>query len=351
MLSSYQSLVTEIANIYENALASGDADWNKSVLVSNWTIGKRIVEVEQDSKFRAKYGEKIINTLSLDLNRKLGSGFSPRNLRYMRQFYLVYKKQSINPKISWSHYREIVSIENQKNRTALEKLVLEKSVTVRELVEFRNKLINSNTDGKDAENLAEDIETEDGYKLLRKPVLRLFTYRLNRKFAMNLAQSVPNVDIGFRIKYELGDMAGLEKFKSGEIVSVRKTRNNFLFEKVASVRELYTYKAYLDRVIDGDSLLVQIDLGFGIFIEQRLRLRGLDASEIDTKDGQKAKKFVEYELKDTNFLIIKTHGSDIYDRYLVDVFYRKNEWKTEAIIEKGNFLNNLILQEGLAKRI
>ena len=70
---------------------------------------------------------------------------------------------------------------------------------------------------------------------------------------------MPNLDLGFRVRFELGEKVGLESFKSGELVSVRKSRNSFQFEKVASVRELFTYKAYLDRVIDGDSLLVQID--------------------------------------------------------------------------------------------
>jgi endonuclease YncB( thermonuclease family) len=77
----------------------------------------------------------------------------------------------------------------------------------------------------------------------------------------------------------------------------------------------------------------------------------LDAPEIEDRDGQKAKKFVENELKGCPFLILKTYGSDIYDRYLVDVFYQKEEWKVEKIIEDGNFLNNRLLQEGLAKRL
>lgn len=118
---TFQSLVEEISKIYESALAEGDAKWNQSILASNWTIGHRILEVEQDSKFRAKYGERLLNTLSQDLNRKLGSGFSARNLRYMRQFYLVYKKKSFNPRISWSHYREIVSVERKSDTEKLEK--------------------------------------------------------------------------------------------------------------------------------------------------------------------------------------------------------------------------------------
>ena len=187
MLSTYQSLVEEISQFYESALSNGDADWNKSVLASNWKIGERIVEVEQDSNFRAKYGEKIIHTLSEDLKRKLGTGFSSRNLRYMRQFYLVYKKQSIDPRISWSHYREIVSVEDKNDRSKLEKMVVEKAVTVRELIQIRNDFIQTGPKGLD-ERINETKKDQDNKKLLRKPVLQLFTYRVDRKFSMNLVQ-------------------------------------------------------------------------------------------------------------------------------------------------------------------
>ncbi len=111
---------------------------------------------------------------------------------------------------------------------------------------------------------------------------------------------------------------------------------------------MYTYKAYLERVIDGDTLLVNIDLGFSVFIEQRLRLRGLDAPELGTSQGNASKKFVESRLKDCNFLIIKTHGSDKYDRYLVDVFYLKGEDNEDKVLKDGTFLNNELLEEGLA---
>jgi len=350
---TYESLVEEISKIYETALADGDADWNKSVLVSNWKIGERIVEVEQNKVFRAKYGEKIIQTLAQDLNRKLGSGFSARNLRYMRKFYQEYKIQKINSQINWTNYRLLLSVENSKNRKDLEEQIVEQSLTSQELLAMIASIKESENSEKPGgkNEFGDDDKGDFSQKLLKRPKLGLFTYRVGRNFSINLARVVPNLDLGFRVKYELGDNSGLDGFKSGDLVSVRKSRNSFQFEKIASVRELFTYKAYLDRVVDGDTLLVQIDLGFGIFMEQRLRLRGLDAPEVESKDGQKARKFVERELDGCKFLILKTHGSDIYDRYLVDVFYLKDEWKTEKVIEEGNFLNNRLLLEGLAKRL
>jgi len=129
----------------------------------------------------------------------------------------------------------------------------------------------------------------------------------------------------------------------------------YSFQLTSSAKELFTYKAFLLRVIDGDTLLVRIDFGFSIFTEQRLRLRGLDAPEIGTKPplpplqkGVDAKRFVETRLKDCKFLIIKTHGSDKYDRYLVDVFYLKGEDNEDLVLKEGIFLNNEILEEGLA---
>ena len=93
---------------------------------------------------------------------------------------------------------------------------------------------------------------------------------------------------------------------------------------------------------------VRIDLGFSIVIEQRLRLRGLDAPELGTSHGVASKKFVESRLKDCDFLIIKTHGSDKYDRYLVDVFYLKSEDNEDKVLKEGIFLNNELLDEKMA---
>ena len=105
----------------------------------------------------------------------------------MRQFYLVYKKQSIDPRISWSHYREIVSVEDKNDRSKLEKMVVEKAVTVRELIQIRNELFPANDSQNDVNSLYEK-EIEKDKKGLRKPVLQLFTYRVDRKFSMNLVQ-------------------------------------------------------------------------------------------------------------------------------------------------------------------
>ena len=47
---------------------------------------------------------------------------------------------------------------------------------------------------------------------------------------------------------------------------------------------MYTYKAKLDRVVDGDTVDAHIDLGFDITIHKRIRLAGIDTPESRTRD-------------------------------------------------------------------
>ena len=48
--------------------------------------------------------------------------------------------------------------------------------------------------------------------------------------------------------------------------------------------KMYTYKAKLVRVIDGDTIDAEIDLGFNVLIRQRIRLYGIDTPEARTRD-------------------------------------------------------------------
>jgi len=57
---------------------------------TNYEIGRRIVEQEQQGKDRAKYGAEMIKELAARLTGEFGNGFSTSNLKYMRQFYLAY---------------------------------------------------------------------------------------------------------------------------------------------------------------------------------------------------------------------------------------------------------------------
>lgn len=116
--------------------------------------------------------------------------------------------------------------------------------------------------------------------------------------------------------------------------------------------KMYLYSATVNRVIDGDTQLLQVDLGFEVLTNKRIRLRGIDCPELSTPEGQKAKEFVENELKNCFIAVIQTFKKiDVYGRYVCDLFYLEGETDKELIAEEGNFLNQRLLDEGLAELI
>ena len=59
-------------------------------LMTYFTLGRWVVEVEQGGEGRAIYGKRVIESLSQKLNSEFGKGFSSTTLKYIRQFYLSY---------------------------------------------------------------------------------------------------------------------------------------------------------------------------------------------------------------------------------------------------------------------
>jgi endonuclease YncB( thermonuclease family) len=155
------------------------------------------------------------------------------------------------------------------------------------------------------------------------------------------------IDLGFTFIIH-AEVKGI-KLKAGELIESIKTGENYTFKHSdAKPRELYTYKALVERVIDADTILLNIDLGFSSWARQKVRLRGIDAPELSTKEGQEARKFVEARLREVEFVVVKTFKSDKYDRYLSDVFCLKGEADPLKVLEQGTFLNQELLDLNLA---
>jgi len=64
-------------------------------VLTNFEIGHRIIEHEQQGAERAEYGKALLKDLSTELTAEFGRGFSRSNLEYMRKFYLAYKDRAL----------------------------------------------------------------------------------------------------------------------------------------------------------------------------------------------------------------------------------------------------------------
>jgi endonuclease YncB( thermonuclease family) len=115
--------------------------------------------------------------------------------------------------------------------------------------------------------------------------------------------------------------------------------------------QIYVFKSSVLRVIDGDTLLLLIDVGFTMKKEQRVRLAEIDTPSIDLTAGKKAYVYVRDQLAQVPFVTIKTNKVDIYGRYVANVFYSFLEQNWRKVFQEGRYLNQELLDRGHAKRI
>jgi DUF1016 N-terminal domain len=87
-------LLQKIVALIELAHKKVATTVNLTMVHTYFEIGRAIIDDEQDGKERAKYGKAILKGLSSQLVSKFGTGFSERNLRNMRQFFLVYAERN-----------------------------------------------------------------------------------------------------------------------------------------------------------------------------------------------------------------------------------------------------------------
>lgn len=128
-----QDFYSGIKNIIENARERIYRNMQNEMLFAYWKIGKMIVE-KQGGEARAEYGAGIIKELSEQLTNEFGKSYSKRNLWFMKQFFLLFPKvNTLCAQLSWSHYRLIISLDDEKARDFYIKEAVDGNWSVRQL--------------------------------------------------------------------------------------------------------------------------------------------------------------------------------------------------------------------------
>ena len=141
-LEKVNSLYNEIRSVLEKARSSAYRAVNFAMVQAYWQVGYLIVEHEQEGKERAEYGKAVLKEISMRLAGEFGKGFDVTNLRKMRQFYLMFSKRdavslksdatkrdamrlesggaiknsAVRSELSWTHYRHLLRVDNDKAR-------------------------------------------------------------------------------------------------------------------------------------------------------------------------------------------------------------------------------------------
>ena len=338
VLNNYQKLLTEVQNNIQKTGKNIVKIVTRQKVVMGWEIGK-IIDEHLIKNSKSGYGDHLFAELEKDTT------ISQRVLYQMHNFYKTYPKlPKDDDDLNWSHYRVLSGIKKAEERKYIEDLTRKNSWDVRALQEETKKLKNNST--KNAKNETDKTNTvkKPATAKLRAERGKLFSYQL-AKFE-NTGKTY--IDLGFNIFKEVEE--NLPKV-SPDILAVdvfKKTEKYSLTESSVHSRKFNTYKAYLDRVVDGDTIRLNIDLGFKIFHKEIIRLKGVDAPEIKTKEGKESLKILSDILKKLPFFIIKTIKIDIYGRYVADLFFDEttSQPDPQKISNEGIYLNQLLLDKG-----
>ena len=132
--AEYESLLGRISDAYTQGRVRAHQAVNVNLVETYWQIGQYIVEFEQAGQAKAAYGRALLDRLSRDLGTRHGKGFSRSNLVYMRLFYLRYPiGEKPSHQLSWSHYVELLKLDNDLERGFYEKQAIAERWSVPEL--------------------------------------------------------------------------------------------------------------------------------------------------------------------------------------------------------------------------
>ena len=122
--AQYDKLICNIGQLITSARDKVAVEVNTTLLDTYWEIGRYIVEFEQNGNARAEYGKGLLKQLAHDLTLSYGAGFNHFNLVYMRKLYQTFEKsRTLSYKLSWSHYTEILKINDEFERVLLWRLM------------------------------------------------------------------------------------------------------------------------------------------------------------------------------------------------------------------------------------
>ena len=134
----FQTLLNDVSHIVEEAHESAARAVNVALTLRNWKLGERIAKENLDGKDRAEYGKNVMFQLSAELTKTYGKGFDRSSLYKYMKFYQMFPQIVETPSpqsilLPWSHYCELIRVENKEARKWYEKEAFNETWSVKTL--------------------------------------------------------------------------------------------------------------------------------------------------------------------------------------------------------------------------
>ncbi len=331
---TYSQLMQAIKKELQEGMARAEQVVNRQRVVAYWHIGRHIATyLSMEKPGSIPYGQELARIAN-------GLDHSVNFVQRIIKFYKCYPDLPKAPPLSWNQYRILTGAPDHV-RQKLEKRVIRENIGGDRLAILIRHMKDEHP---------KRIPTKRKYGPAKLPLVRgkLFVYPVIQIDKIGLDTHEVLVDCGFKVRKTIKTPGNI-KIKGGYIVKSQKTGNSYaLTTTYSDKKQLFTFKAVLAKVVDADTLVAHVDCGFGIWVSQRLRLRGINAPERKTLEGVEAKQYVVSRLEKCPFIVIKTYSPDKYGRRLADIFYSSGQSDLHALARKGTFLNQELLDKGFA---
>ena len=161
-MNYYEKIKNELINneVYKKVK---DYSKNKNDLNTYYKVGKLLNDAGKS------YGEGIIKKYSNRLTKELGKGYGLSNLKNMRRFYNIAKSQTVSDLLSWSHYVEILKIDEINTITYYVRITAEQNLSVRKLRQRIKSREYERLDDKTKEKLINKEKVNAG-DLIKDPI-------------------------------------------------------------------------------------------------------------------------------------------------------------------------------------
>ena len=187
-MNYYNKIKNELINneVYKKVK---DYSKNRSDLNTYYKVGKLLNDAGKS------YGEGIIKKYSDRLTKELGKGYGLSNLKNMRRFYNIAKSQTVSDLLSWSHYVELLKIDDINKINYYIRITEEQNLSVRKLRERIKSREYERLDDNTKEKLINKEKVNAG-DLIKDPIFiknKFDTGKISEKMLMSfILEDIPS---------------------------------------------------------------------------------------------------------------------------------------------------------------
>jgi len=337
--ASYNTLLNEVKAVLSSGLIRVQKALEYQRVKTYWTIGQKIYQRVNASKGALNLNRDLYQRISDDIRRDLGLELTLDTLRRTIQFYKTYPQFPDKTPLTFTHYLSLMRVADTRVRARLEAEAVRETMSSPEL---KARVFEMKTRVGTPVSIAATLPGQRGEPYIYN--VHLFEDLAGLK---NMC-----VDCGFKIHVPLKGaiIRHAPSFTIGNARYVRVLKEGRDYDVRLAGRKramIHTYAARVLRVVDGDTLDALIDVGFGIRVRERLRLKAINAPEINTRAGQKARAFLSEYLSRCPIIIVRTEKAGMYGRWLADLFAQPGEHDPHLIAQEGEYLNQTMLNKDL----